>query len=151
MGLDGIRDGREIWNRISVKTINLGRNDKERTVLFQGSARKACRLFPRNVNVRATVALAGTGFDRTCSSIIVDPSVRTNAHTILREGAGAEMRIHVSGDADGGVTGKYAPVSVCESLRRLLEENDVFRIAQHRKARILEFCIIIRTDGKVLI
>jgi len=46
---------------------------------FTNSVRLNFSRFPRNVNVHATVALAGIGFDQTFSRIIADPMVTTKS------------------------------------------------------------------------
>lgn len=124
LGLDGIFDGREELTEVSVETIknpkSLGRDDKERTVLYEGPTRKATELFPRNVNVHAAVALAGIGFDRTKSKITSDPETDTNTHVISLAGQGIDFTIRVSSFSEGGVSGKYVPLSACGSLDRVL-------------------------------
>lgn len=132
LGLDGIADGRGAWETVSIQTVknpqSLGRHDTERTVLYQGSTRGACQLFPRNVNVHAAVALAGIGFDRTQSQVIADPAATTNTHIISLHGAGIDMQIQVSSFTRGGVTGKYTPLSACGSLRRILDKDRALQI-----------------------
>lgn len=124
LGLDGIFDGREALTEVTVETIknpkSLGRDDKEKTVLYEGPTRKATELYPRNVNVHAAVALAGIGFDRTYSKITADPSVNTNTHVIHLAGQGIDFTIRVSSFSEGGVSGKYVPLSACGSLDRVL-------------------------------
>ncbi len=128
LGLDGIRDGRKIWEEVSIETTknpkSLGREDQEKIVLYAGSTREACRRFPRNVNVHAAVALAGIGFDKTSSVIISDPGVNTNSHIIRLKGEGIHMQIEVSSFSGGGVTGKYTPLSACGSLHRILDKEN---------------------------
>lgn len=124
LGLDGIFDGRDIITEVSITTTknpkSLGRDDDKYTVLYEGPTRKACELYPRNVNVHAEIALAGIGFDRTVSKIISDPSVHTNTHIIKVKGEGIDFEIKVSSFSTGGVTGVYTPLSACGSLDRLL-------------------------------
>ncbi|MBP2667526.1 MAG: nadX [Firmicutes bacterium] len=99
LGLDGIRDGREKLESVMITTIkkpaNLGRTETERTVLFEGPTREACRLYPRNVNVHASIAIAGLGFDKTKSRIIADPDSEGNVHIIEIAAEGVKFKIEI--------------------------------------------------------
>jgi aspartate dehydrogenase len=73
---------------IRKKGIDL-RKIRHPTVVFEGPAREAVKLFPASVNIAATVSLAGVGFDRTRVKIIVDPTLKRNIHEVyVRSGAG---------------------------------------------------------------
>ncbi|MGF6906453.1 aspartate dehydrogenase domain-containing protein [Fusobacterium sp. PH5-44] len=124
LGLDGIFDARPILKSVTIETIkspqSLGRTDKERTIVYEGVTREVCKLYPRNVNVHAAIALAGLGFDKTLSKIISDPATTNNTHIIQVEGEGISFTLNLSSFSTGGVTGAYTPISACGSLDRIL-------------------------------
>lgn len=64
---------------------------RERTELFSGSAREAVRHFPQNINVAATISLAGIGFEKTRIRIVCDPQVQTNEHHLKAKGKFGEL------------------------------------------------------------
>jgi len=50
--------------------------------LFDGTAREGVPHFPQNVNIAAVLSLAGIGFDRTRLTVVADPGLARNTHTI---------------------------------------------------------------------
>ena len=89
--------------------------------LFDGSASEGAKQFPSNVNVAASLGLAGIGPDKTHLEIWADPSVQRNTHTIVVDACSArlEMKIeNVPSDENPG-TGKITALSVMTALRSL--------------------------------
>jgi len=61
--------------------------------LYEGSAREGVPHFPANVNIAATLSLAGIGFDKTRLKVVADPALRMNTHYITIRGPSGTISI----------------------------------------------------------
>lgn len=65
--------------------INL-KNLKQEKLLFEGDAAEAVRGFPKNINVSATLSIAGLGAKKTKVRIIACPHMLVNVHEVYVQG-----------------------------------------------------------------
>ena len=95
----------------------------EATLIFEGSAREACRGFPANVNISAALSLAGIGADRTRLRILVDPQGTRNVHDIEVVGEFGRFSIHLENEPSetNPRTGKLTYLSTLAMLKTLAD------------------------------
>ncbi|MEM1514802.1 MAG: aspartate dehydrogenase [Candidatus Bathyarchaeia archaeon] len=72
-------------NKIDISSI------REPLILYEGPAREAIKILPQNVNVAATLSLAGIGPDKTKVKVIADPAVKNIVHEIYVKGEFGEI------------------------------------------------------------
>jgi aspartate dehydrogenase len=90
------------------------------TLIFEGSAARAVKAFPANVNVVAALSLAGIGPERTHIKIFAVPGQARNQHRISIEGEFGRLRIEIENvPSDNPRTGKLSYLSAIAMLREL--------------------------------
>ncbi|MDR1954359.1 MAG: aspartate dehydrogenase [Candidatus Methanoplasma sp.] len=101
----------------------------EKTVIYTGYAREAVKLFPRNINVAATVSLLGIGFDKTKVTVVVDPEIKSNSHELRIRGEFGNMTCHTYNypEPDNPKTSHLATLSAISALKRIVR-NEWFGI-----------------------
>ena len=92
-------------------------------VVFEGTAKEAVEVFPKSVNVAATLSLAGIGLEKTKVRIVADPSVDRNVHIIRIRGKAGEFvtEAHNVPSPDNPKTSYLAALSALRTLRNLTE------------------------------
>ncbi len=90
-----------------------------RTVLYEGDVRRAVELFPSNVNVFATLALATGNITKIKVRIIADPNLKVNRHEIDVKGEFGILQIIASNipHPENPRTSTLAVLSAIEAVR----------------------------------
>lgn len=93
----------------------------EPKVIFEGSAAEACKLFPANVNVAATLSLASLGPDKVRVRIVADPKVHKNVHEVHLKGVSGELVARTANvpSPHNPATSYLAALSAIAMLKRL--------------------------------
>ena len=94
---------------------------KKPTLIFAGNASQAIRAFPRNVNVAATLALAGLGPRQTEVRIFTSPTYRRNQHEVKIEGDFGRIHTTVENlpSAANPKTSELAILSCIATLKKI--------------------------------
>ena len=71
-----------------------------RTLIFQGNALEAVKAFPANVNVAATLSLAGIGPEKTKVEIWADPEATGNSHEVTVTSAYSTLKAKIENQPD---------------------------------------------------
>jgi aspartate dehydrogenase len=97
-------------------------NNKEARIVYEGSAEEAARLFPREMNVAATLALTVKPA-RVRVQVLSDPTVQRNTHEIQVKWRFGEMLLRFANDPhpENPRTSALAAWSAIKLLQKLLE------------------------------
>ena len=138
-GIDALRASKALLEEVTIvstkKPISLSGapgfsdwEDKvitEPTVIFEGSATDAVGLFPANVNVAATVSMAGIGPDATKVRVVADPDSPGNVHEInaISKAGKFSFRFENMPHETNPKTSFLAVLAAIETLRSICEPS----------------------------
>ena len=90
-------------------------------LIFEGNALEASKGFPANINVAATLSLAGAGAENTRVEIWADPSATGNAHEITVESAYSTLNAKIENlpDPANPKSSVLAAQSIVATLRNM--------------------------------
>ncbi len=94
----------------------------EAALHFSGNAKDAARLYPKNANVAATIAMSGIGMLDTKVELYADPAATRNIHEVRAKGAFGEFTFRVEGQSlpDNPKSSALTAMSVAEAIEREL-------------------------------
>jgi aspartate dehydrogenase len=101
---------------------SLGKDIDIRKILYDGDARDAVKNFPMNLNVAASLSLAGIGFDKTKVRIVADPVATRINHKILAHGKFGRLRAEVENmpNPNNPKSSYMASLSAIATLKRII-------------------------------
>lgn len=108
------------WRGTAAETLCDLSSVSGRTTFFEGNAEEASRLFPKNANVTAAVALAGIGFQQTRVSLVADAQGHLNSHQVTACGAFGDFKICLHNEplAENPKTSRLAALSIEQAIMR---------------------------------
>ncbi|MHB1261254.1 MAG: aspartate dehydrogenase [Thermoplasmatota archaeon] len=132
MGVDGVKaaaegDLKSVTLVTTKPPAGIQKGTDRWTLLFSGPAREAVEQFPKNVNVAATLSLAGLGFDQTHVQVAIDPLATRNSHKVIIEGSFGRARIEVENlpSPTNPATSYLASLSAIALLRRVVSPVEI--------------------------
>lgn len=107
---------------VKERGINLN-SIKNPTTLFEGCAEDAVKYFPKNINVAATLSLAGIGFKKTRVRIVADPKATINTHKLVVTGDFGELETEVRSIVcpENPKTSYLAALSAIATLKKIMK------------------------------
>ncbi|MDI6730658.1 MAG: aspartate dehydrogenase [Candidatus Altarchaeum sp.] len=132
VGIDGVKEA--LLGGIESVTLTTRKNPKglrittdEEKILFDGNASDAVGKFPKNINVAATLSLAGIGFEKTKVRIIADPNIRENIHEIRVKGNFGEILTVAKNlpSPDNPKTSYLASLAAIACLKKITSEIEI--------------------------
>jgi len=107
---------------VKAKGVDLDGIDRP-TVIFSGSALRAVKAFPQNINVAAVLSLAGIGASRTTVKIIASPLATKNIHEIIIESASGKVTTRTENTVhpENPKTSYLAVLSAVALLKEIVE------------------------------
>ncbi|WP_240377002.1 aspartate dehydrogenase [Bacillus piscicola] len=106
----------------SPKSLGLDESMEKEMIVFEGKAKEAIDTFPKNVNVSIILSLTGIGADLTNVTIVADPNVKRNTHTI--EATGTFGKFHLTIENEPMPTNPKTSYLAALSILSLLQNKD---------------------------
>jgi len=102
----------------------LDMNNREEKLVYEGNAKEAVRLFPRELNVAATLALTASA-EKVKVRIVSDPKVTRNVHEIKVKWKYGDMLLRFENEPhpENPRTSALAAWSAIRLLREILQRN----------------------------
>ena len=99
---------------------------KEETLIFEGSVTEAVKHFPQNINVAATLALAGGDKNKVTVRIMTSPKYKTNSHEVVAVGAFGRMTSLTENVIcpDNPKTSYLAVLSALQTIHHFVHNNE---------------------------
>ena len=96
-------------------------------VIYRGNAEEAVRKYPQNINVAATLSIAGLGKRRTKVVIIADPKISRNIHELEVKGDFGEFTARI-GNVPSPKNPKTSYMAALSAIRLLKNFTDVLKV-----------------------